>query len=693
MSNEKDTSTGTRTAPYRFIPLDDHVEPIEDGETQPWRRHDEYLPGHLHGRIAVTFRTLTPLFVGSATDKPENASRSNTDDTCDVDKNARTGTEAGTANSDQPQMSAHRPDGRPIIPGSSWRGAIRAVHQILTASAMRGVREDCRDGRVIVEPKRESAQHYRQRMTDGKGKDAKPRARGGILKQKGDRWVVQPGKIHRIMWPTLAGALGMEDRGEKEAPDPAELRDRCAKPELLDALWYARVEPDLDRRSRSVIKELIRPVDDGDRPDGDQVIEVRLALVGTSPSTENKRKTTQRLGYAVQPRGSREIEVTNRVEQVNEQLDRIADSAFYERNYGSGVHLRDGEVVFYTEKGDQVVTLGRTPYHRIPHTVTPWELLSPEHRETVLDRTRAIFGTVDTKDDNKGFLGPIASRLRFTDLVSSWDPDVLQSPWETPKKVALLQPHDTHGEHYLAAGSYFGPPEQAELAGYKIYPHQCKLAWDDGTNDTSRDEDAAHLSYIQPVKKGLRFSGYLEFWNLTQKELDLLLLALTLDQPEIGDNGEGRSDAEDRATGPDGGPVRAHKFGGAQSLGLGSVALDECRVEFFDPGQFYRGWQATPFVPAPGYVREHVEAARECLGAECKAVRSERLRNVRQAFSWAKRPFDDDALKVMPPDSNGWTSEERLPRFGSDQAKEARGQPPSRRDDGGGNRRRSGRQR
>ncbi len=78
--------------------------------------HDAYPEGRLTGRLHLVYETLAPLHVGSGV--------------------FETAAECGLGTGDEPVRGIARRRGQPVLPGSGWKGAVRARFEAITRSRL-----------------------------------------------------------------------------------------------------------------------------------------------------------------------------------------------------------------------------------------------------------------------------------------------------------------------------------------------------------------------------------------------------------------------------------------------------------------------------------------------------------------------------------------------------------------------------
>lgn len=104
-----------RQHPYDFVSLPDRPAPIPPARSRAVP-HDHYPSDRLTGILTLTYETLTPLHVGSGV--------------------FETADQCGLAGGSQPVRGILRRLGLPVLPGSSWKGAVRARFEAVTRSRL-----------------------------------------------------------------------------------------------------------------------------------------------------------------------------------------------------------------------------------------------------------------------------------------------------------------------------------------------------------------------------------------------------------------------------------------------------------------------------------------------------------------------------------------------------------------------------
>lgn len=529
-------SDRTAKAPYNFIPLPECIFDVADGievggeRLKPWEMHDRFVPGTYSGSIELTIKTLTPLFIRGPVRHQDGAWDN---------RDSRLRPEPYTT-----------PDGRPAIPGSSLRGMVRTLVEILSFSKIQSV-STARPFFRTVAPDR-IGRAYGERMRRGSG------VRGGWLQRQGDDWSILECEVLRVERGGLPRSIHQDGR-----PNWKHQHKRC---------WVVRDDP---------ASSITFTPDASKRPG-------QLVLTGVVP---NKKREFVFLDPVTNAR--RIVIPQNIWDRFHEddQITQWQEKAFPRDQPQEGCrrapgHLRDGEPVFFlvddnarsVDNPDGLVFLGRAGMFRFPYDWSPADLVPKSLRGAQLDLAETMFGKAAPGATIKG-------RVYFDDAIATDGGPTWCEPVIVPQ--ILSAPKPTTFQHYLTQDGEKGKDQlttyidgdHTAIRGHKLYWHR----WDSGS-DVSQVREAKHNSLrndlqspsprdtqhtiIQPVKAGVTFIGRVRFENLTDLELGALLHALQL---------------------PDG---CAHRLGMGKPLGLGSVRIT-ARLNLVDRAERYHWWQST----------------------------------------------------------------------------------------------------
>jgi CRISPR-associated protein (TIGR03986 family) len=590
------------------VPLPERVFTVENGievggkRIKPWEMHDRYIPGTYSGWIDLTIETLTPLYIRAAVTQP-------TDGRWDT-RDARL----------RPDPYSY-PDGTPAIPGSSLRGMVRTLVEILSFSKIQPVSQVKPFFRTVADDRIGKA--YRARMMRG---GQKPR--GGILSIGQDGAVISPRDVVRVSRTVLQReGVGIQ-RGPNYTPPWPQQHGPC----------WVRV-----REGSHIVNEIsIGP----NSPSGSGWRRGTLVLTGNAPNKRNE------FVFLDPEREESPLPVPEAIWErfhAEDQITQWQERAFPTDRPTRGCrrapgHLRDGEPVFFLTDSERVsnenpaglVFLGRAQMFRFPYDCSPADLVPDEICNAGLDLAEAIFGKVDHE-------GAIKGRVHFEDAIAvEGGPD-----WYEPMLIPqiLSAPKPTTFQHYLTQD---GTKDRDQLAtylkgdyttirGYKLYWHR----WDEerGISQAKEPNDHDRLledlqresphdtqhTIIRPVKAGVVFVGRVRFENLADLELGALLAALEL---------------------PEG---CCHRLGMGKPLGLGSVRV-KTRLCLVDRAARYRAWHPTGEIPGEDGSRfhtafenamlQHAKMSGETLLAGQQGLRQiARLDVLYQMLSWNNRPL------------------------------------------------------
>lgn len=565
-------TSNTVTAPYNFVPLNEK-EKVVPAECNPCKDFyfDKYHEGRFTGYINLTIKTETPLYIRDTLTKEE------IDDKDRIEKDT---------NNKQKYINPDffSPAGNPRIPGSSLRGMIRTMVEILSYSRMQFIDHTRKyHFRSFADKSLDLRKYYRNRMMAGNDTTGyHQQVKAGYLTNDGITYKIKPAK---------------------EVTPKSDLQ-------------YARVENTLASNANVLGKlftyRKVKFTCNSPNIDNNHKKPLYHAKVtGISKEDENTLSNPQ-IGYLIQSGNM----PNKHMHWVIAEVDgNAAELEFMEgaienyrndtnRNVGEGSELlkqckRGSDVpCFYIEENNKVISFGHTGLFRLAYKKSVGEFLPSAHRNfNGPDIAEAIFGNEET----------FASRVFFEDAFLD---DNQQNDFQESVPKILSTPKPTTFQHYLEQYqpiTFQKQPEEGYLGlqnynddtllrGNKLYWHKLgdqyeeeKLTfWQNDFNSILRDNNLnrdlfndhveqksnkitvslatlppnlkgaivkavgkyeTQHTRIKPINKDKTFTGRIRFENLSKVELGALLSSLDLP------------------------PDCCHKLGMGKPLGLGSVKI------------------------------------------------------------------------------------------------------------------------
>jgi CRISPR-associated protein (TIGR03986 family) len=545
-------------APYNFVPL-----PEKMVTAQPPLGHDRYHPEPVGftGWIECDLETCSPTYIrGMLTEKQF--------------------AEFGEAGSDKLTEEQKKEMANffgleqdvPLIPGSSLRGMIRQLVEIVGHGRMRYVSPTptftfravaAQADDPLRDPYREVVGAFARNV------------RAGILQKHGDEWRIQPS--------SLPSSLNLSEKGAflkiKERDIPAKTIPglyRLTSPDYRPLWHYVSFDVE-NRRGKQGSYAAVTRI--GSR-EANYPYKGILVCSGNMMETGNKTNRKNHALILTQDSRARAVQIDPQAVQdyrdgltlFQEELD-----AWGGKGWGC---LKDGAPVFYVAEGNVVRYFGHSPNFRIPARLNlPGETRAANPRDFVPahlrensdpDLTDAIFGWVEEKEKGK-VIGPEkqrAGRVFFSDAhfesaaSGVWFkeepiiPHVLSSPKATTFQHYLVQDgragqNGHHPDNKVTLAHYGTSPGESQIRGYKLYWHKGEEP--DIEASAAERQHPRQLTRIKPLQIGVRFRFKVHFENLRSEELGLLWWALALP----GEPGK----------------QYRHKLGMGKSLGMGAVAI------------------------------------------------------------------------------------------------------------------------
>jgi CRISPR-associated protein (TIGR03986 family) len=563
----------TASAPYNFVPLPERVVKVIEGAAQ-LPSHDTYAnEGYPHtGYFVVKLTTKSPLYVRCPFTREEFDL-----DEQDRDRNGRK-VDNQTRYADRIKNTphffyTHGPD-QPVISGSSLRGMLRNLLEIVSYSKMQWVTDKKLFYRTMDSTS--VGRDYVGRMSAGNGANGNgyhPRVGGGFIRNQGRSWQIEKCTVARVEIDEVAKAFGVAGstwRGSKQnlytdlGPNGRPKWSYQHKP-----VWVITEASEQDHQHSNSYLRYLKVTNISNVPSS-QAGEREGVLVLTGPID------AQHMAFVFIPDPSPlMIDVPNdpAEEDLNRRLlDRFHDDdqitpwqegTFSKDHPSCGCrqhdgYLRDGEPVFFLRENSQLVFFGRAQMFRLPYRRRPIDLI-PDHLRYPedIDYADALFGFVRTRKDlddmrQRGLAvlsqgdkaRAYAGHVFFTDATlqeGQTDVWLSRSPI-TPRILATPKP--TTFQHYLTQQEpnertrldhYNSPPfHDTTLRGHKLYWHQgdrtvAQIKETDfqwlKSNGEVKDDSTQHTQF-KPIKSGVTFTFRVYFENLSDRELGALCWVL-----------------------------------------------------------------------------------------------------------------------------------------------------------------------
>ncbi|MDM3861103.1 MAG: TIGR03986 family CRISPR-associated RAMP protein [Aphanizomenon gracile PMC644.10] len=547
-------------APYNFVELPESVLEVSP-DSLPSK--NVYCNNRYTGRIECILTTESPLYIRCGLTKEE--------------------FECGAESKDLPNFFYTNPLGestKPVIPGSSLRGMLRNLVEIITFSKIDQVSNHQRlfFRAVAVSQNKDSLGKEYQKYVDNLRNKT---IQAGYLKKDNQGWYIQPAKKEQ------GATFAWVREGDLEIQELIKFDEDGYKPQYIP-VSYGQVAIDYnDRSERLFALDVDTPntyphkkgvlitsgnmkQDDSDKPSPRRNhCLVFDCLVFESDSNVEKLRLDEKA-----------------IEYYQNALTDFQKKSPFDKNWG--MLNENCSVVFYypPENGSKVVFFGQSPNFRIPYSpiedgyaATVADFI-PTHLTTVkknsridlIDLADAIFGWVKKDEDKKlpeNMPQQCASRVFITDAQYQSDE---RGIWykgnfnDTITPQVLLEPKPTCFQHYLVQRKEDNPEaDKAKLKHYASQPESetvirgHKLYWHKGKNHNFEHPEGNsatgdHITKIKPINSGVKFKFDIHFENLTNIELGALLWVIDIAQ---------REDKQYRL-----------KLGMGKPLGMGSIKIE-----------------------------------------------------------------------------------------------------------------------
>src|SRR5579883_422480 len=465
------------TAPYNFVPLPEKIIPaVEDASKLP--DHDCYDPKRHSGYFDVTLTTRSPLYIRGMM-STEDFQPPNQDQ-----------------NLSKPEFFYTRDPQQPVIPGSSLRGMLRALLEIVSYSKMQWVSEKQLFFRTVDNTA--IGNYYNRQMVEELGRvhtagnppalGYRARVEGGFFHVRSNgTYYIEECTVARVEINDLLGLFGLRYRSELYELDGRALAAGTDRNPNQTPKWvyqHREIWADIDGTEKDYFFPARFANNGKQKRHPDLYLRFRRARNLATTQVPGKRSgrlvltghmNFKHLAFLFAPlQQPTIIKVPNdpHEQDPNKRLvDRFHDddqlSQWQKKAFPAGIppagqprpkdgHLRDGDPVFFLrdENGD-LVFFGRAQMFRLPYKQRPIDLVPEElRRPTDIDYAEALFGFV-RKPDEVGAGVPqgdkrraYASRVSVTDavllpdqtniwLAEDFDTAIIPKILATPKPTAF----------------------------------------------------------------------------------------------------------------------------------------------------------------------------------------------------------------------------------------------------------------
>ncbi|MGM9740226.1 MAG: TIGR03986 family CRISPR-associated RAMP protein [Candidatus Cryptobacteroides sp.] len=497
-------------SPYNFVPVSKEVFFPDWAELVS---HDIPFSDGESGYIDVRITAETPIYIRNWH--------------TEQDKNNRT---------ERYKSFCKDPQGRYLIPGTSLKGEVRSVMEVLSFGKMH------LDGSMAFATPRDLRKGSKYPLLN-----SQKAIRCGYLKFNNGRYLLTDcGKPYRIghreideyvetVRPDKKGILSsvyckdscfnlnkeVQVGGKNYDPKTAEYKYKLLEGICLEGLNFRYKE---ESAGRTIVAY---------DPYGD--IHGDIVLTGSPNKWASAGKKNSKYYEFVFP-----AEETASYPLPEEKFEEYKFIYGDRDTFKDSVDKGKGIPVFFRIENGEIKDLGLTFLYKLPYSHTPEELLDERHKSICLDLAETIFGMA-SQSKGRSLKGRVQFSHLFATEVKEHDKDVtltLGAPKASYYPMYIRQ----HGN-----GDKTYDNDDAELAGRKRYVVR-NTVW----SKTSTDNVD---TTFRPLDKGSTFNGRVYFHNLRPMEIGAILSALTF-------HGTG---------------ICRHQLGLARPYGYGRIKIDVSR--------------------------------------------------------------------------------------------------------------------
>lgn len=518
------------TAPYNFVPMNEKVLTVSEDDIPAFNDCKGY-----DGFIDLDITAKSPIYIRRNL-SPAELER---EEQLGHNNNSREAMEFKDSLS-----GFNRPLGNEYrIPGSSLRGMIRTLYEVVTYSKMTMLDDHKLYYRSFADSSTELRDQYSSKMNGMVRGAYKPKASAGYLRKIGNRYeILEAASYHRAE-ESLVIRKGLILHSMRTG-DPGHYRPNQNYKSFIESKPFIEVNYIADpehthHHSVDMYYSKVTDITSATNPIPAGYSRGFLVFSGWIPGPQ--ARLGKHMHWVVSgPTGTSY--------SVPDNLKRDYEKDCNRKGPDLLKLAKGGDVpCFYVLEHGQVKAFGHTGLFRMVYNNSIGDLRPPEHKKTDMDMTEAVFGRIVDKKARMG-------RLYFEDAIctdpketpEALYPEILSGPKASSFQLYLHQDKSKisiKGKNTTGIKNY--DSQGARLAGYKFYWHRNHQGW-------SADQQVQNTqsSKMHPLDTGSKFRGRIRFVNLSKEELGALLFVLNL---------------------PDG---CCHKLGMGKPLGLGSVRIN-----------------------------------------------------------------------------------------------------------------------
>lgn len=530
-NNKKIVQPFDITCPYNFVPLNEKVVFPEWADNI---YHDIPFEDGLSGEIKYSITAKSPILISSGKNKENKGHKENDfnnhnhkEDFLDYESNK-------SLPIPSLNLFCKDPNGNYFIPGTSLKGALRSLLEILSFSKL-SIYDDY-------------AYSYRDLYND-KYKEALKTdlIHCGWLKMESDKeWVIEdcglPGRISQQEidkhFSTTFKKEFLFSETNTKIPDKKKsakykyescLRKQNNDFNILKCEFIESQESEKYRKIYNIASQ-------GNKGELNGTI-VFTGQPSVRKEVQGKKNTGKWLEFIF-------FEKTGRNYDVNEEQIKNFKSAYFNNQpdesedwgYWKSLSKKNKDFkipVFFVQSNNKVLHFGLSQLYKLPYKFKISDFIPKEHKnKDELDFAQCLFGFINNSDkntDEAGLKGRIQFGHAFISKNNSGTKEsadinkILSSPKATFFPFYLIQQYNN------SKGLLTYNDQNSKLAGFKRYPVHLNANIESIAESI---ENKKLLSRMRPLPEGTVFEGTVSFHNLKPVELGALLSALTFNDEE-----------------------------------------------------------------------------------------------------------------------------------------------------------------